>query len=141
MKRSILIIAFALIASFASAQKMNAKDVPALVTSAFAKQFPTIKEPKWEKEDGNYEANFDLNKVETTAVFDDKGTLLQTESEIKLSELPKVVLDYMKKTYPDRKIKEASKIKDAKGILTYEIETKGMNMIFDAKGNFLKEEK
>ncbi len=139
MKRSILIISLAFIATFASAQKLNSKDIPAEVSGAFAKLFPTIKDPKWVKEGINFEANFDFNKVETSVTFDTYGNALETESEIKVSELPKIAIDYMKKTYPEKKIKEASKIIDNKGTITYEAEGKGIEVIFNANGNFLKE--
>ncbi len=141
MKNIILIVSLVLTASFASAQKINAKDVPAAVTSSFNKLYPSIKEAKWVKEDANYEANFDLNKVETSASFDGTGKFLEEESEINVGSLPQAVLDYMKKTYPDKKIKEASKIKDAKGTITWEAEAKGLEVTFDAKGTFLKEVK
>ncbi len=141
MKKVIVILALALMANFANAQKMNSKDVPASVTASFIKLYPAIKEPKWEKEGGNFEANFDLNKVETSVTFDASGNMMDVESEINVSALPQAVLDYMKKTYPDKKIKEASKITDAKGVITYEAECKGLEVIFDAKGGFLKEVK
>ena len=39
---------------------------PAIVKEMFAKEFPMVKKVKWEKEEANYEAGFDLNKVETS---------------------------------------------------------------------------
>ena len=139
MKTIILILALALTATLAAAQKINAKDLPAPVTAAFAKLYPTVKEANWVNDDGNFEAHFDLNKAEMSATFSATGTFLEEEVEISVNALPQAALDYMKKTYPDRKVKEASKIKDAKGIITYEVETKGLDVIFDAKGAFLKE--
>jgi len=38
-----------------------------------------------------------------------------------------------------KKIKEAAKITDAKGVVTYEAEVTGKDLIFDASGKFLKE--
>jgi len=141
MKKIILILAIALFVNYANAQKIDAKDLPVTVTGAFAKLYPAIKDVKWEKENGNFEANFDLNKVETSVLFDPIGTLLETESEIKISELPKNATDYITKTYPNVKIKEASRIKDAKGVITYEAAWKGIEVTFDAKGTFIKEHK
>jgi hypothetical protein len=141
MKKIILILAIALFVNYANAQKIDAKDLPVTVSGAFAKLYPAIKDVKWEKENGNFEANFDLNKVETSVLFDPIGTLLETESEIKISDLPKNATDYITKTYPNVKIKEASRIKDAKGVITYEAAWKGTEVTFDAKGTFLKEHK
>jgi hypothetical protein len=59
--------------------------------------------------------------------------------EIELNQLPKGVLDYVKKNYKDVSVKEAAKITDANGIVTYEAEIKGMDLLFDNNGKFIKE--
>ncbi len=38
-------------------------------------------------------------------------------------------------------MKEAAKITDAHGVVTYEAEVKGMDLLFDSAGKFLKEVK
>lgn len=140
MKTFILIAALGLGAGCANAQKIKEADVPAAVKVTFEKQYPDIKSVKWEKEKGNYEAGFDLNKVETSLLMDEKGIILETESEIRVSELPKEVSDYITKTLPGKKIKEASRIVDPKGVVTFEAEVDKVDYIFDAKGNFVKKQ-
>lgn len=116
-------------------------EIPAVVKSKFASEFPNVKKVKWEKEKGNYEAEFDLNKVETSVLYDASGNKLETETEIAVSSLPKSAADYISKNFADKKIREASKIVDAKNTVTYEAEVKGVgDVIFDANGNFLKKE-
>lgn len=127
--------------SFANAQKVNQKDVPSVVQTSFQKQFPDAKNVKWEKEHGNFEAGFKSNGVETSVVINPSGTLIETEKEIKISELPASATAYMTKTYPKQKIKEAAKITNAKGEVTYEAEIKDKDVLFDNKGKFLKEAK
>ncbi|MBC7865300.1 MAG: hypothetical protein IAF38_20155, partial [Bacteroidia bacterium] len=39
-----------------------------------------------------------------------------------------------------KKVKEAAKITDAKGVVTYEAEIDNADYIFDSTGNFLKKE-
>lgn len=138
MKNTILVLAIGFTAITANAQKMNDADIPAAVKSAFSKQYPSAKAEKWEKEDGNYEAQFDNAKVETSTLYTASGTLLETEIEINASDLPKIASDYVAKNLGDKKVKEASKITDAKGIITYEAEVDEADYIFDAKGNFQK---
>ncbi len=138
MKNTILVLAIGFTTLTAAAQKIKEADVPANVKTAFTKQFPGTNAAKWEKENGNYEAEFDLNKVETSALFNSAGVLLETEIEIKTSELPKTVSEYVSKNLAGKKIKEASKITDAKGIVTYEAEVDEADYIFDSKGDFLK---
>lgn len=139
MKKSIIIAASVLIITTGHAQKIQEKDVPAEVKSSFAKHFAAAKETKWEKEKGNYEAEFDLNKTEQSALFDAKGTLLETEVEIELSQLPAGVLEYVKAHYANQSVKEAEKMTDSNGTVTYEAEIKGMDLIFDSNGKFVKE--
>ncbi len=140
MKNLIFIVALSLGVGFANAQKVKEADVPAAVKDGFKKQFPASKVEGWEKEGGNYEAEFDQNKVEASALFDASGKLLETEVEIKVSELPKAVTDYMNKNVPGKKIKEASKITDAAGKISYEAEAGEADYIFDANGGFVKKE-
>ena len=141
MKKTFLLLAIGFTAITATAQKVKETDVPAEVKAAFTKNYPNVKAKGWEKEDGNYEVEFDSNKNEMTLVIDRKGNVVQTETEIKVSELSKIITDYCAKNYAGKKIKEASKIVDAKGVITFEAEIEKMEVLFDANGKFIKESK
>ena len=141
MKKIIVLIAIGFTTLTSFAQKMKEADVPATVKTAFTKQYPAIKDAKWEMEDGKYEAGFDLNKVETSVLLDATGNIIEIETEIAVSALPKTISDYCTKTYTGKTIKEASKIVDAKGVITYEAEINKMDVLFDANGKFIKESK
>jgi hypothetical protein len=52
--------------------------------------------------------------------------------------LPASIADYVAKNYKGEKIKEAAKLKMANGDINYEAEVKGMDLIFDANGKFIK---
>src|ERR1700758_1027907 len=107
------------------AQKVKEAEVPKAVVTSFQTNFKGAKVEKWEKEkDGNYEAEFDWNKIETSATFNPDGKLNETEQEIKVSELPKTVTDYIAKNYSKHKIAEAAKITTGEGKLCYEAEIK-----------------
>ena len=139
MKKLAFVLVAAMITSLTYAQKIQEKDVPASVKTAFQKNFPQAKVENWEKEGVNFEAEFELNKTEQSVLFDAQGNLLETEVEIKLTQLPKGVLEYVKANYKGQKVKEAAKITDAKGTVTYEAEIKGMDILFDSNGKFIKE--
>lgn len=124
----------------ACAQKMDASKVPASVKESFAKQFPGAT-AKWIKEESNYEAEFKHQGHEMSASFDANGVMTESEMEIKISELPVAVSDYVKTTHPGQSIKEAAKITKASGEVNYEAEVKGKDLIFDATGKFIKEAK
>ncbi|MDQ0781194.1 PepSY-like domain-containing protein [Chryseobacterium sp. W4I1] len=139
MKKIVFLLTMTALAALFNAQKVQQKEVPASVQKSFQKQFPTVKEVKWEKENGNYEAGFKSKEAETTVVIDPFGKILETENEIGINALSVPIKSYLAKNYPHQKIKEAAKITDAKGVVTYEAEMKGKDLIFDSKGNFLRE--
>ncbi|MCB9001391.1 MAG: PepSY-like domain-containing protein [Bacteroidales bacterium] len=141
MKKYTILIIATLFASCSNAQKLNEKNVPIAVKDAFQKEYPNITNAKWEYENGNYEVNFNLENKEASLLIDEQGDILETEIEIKTSELPKTVIDYTNANYKGKRIKEAARIINSKGEITYEAEIKGMDLIFDSNGNFIKTSK
>ena len=76
-------------------------EVPANIQDGFSKKFPTAKKVKWEKEnDSEFEASFKMDGKTMSANFDNNGTWLETEWEIRVKDLPKVVTDAVYKQYP-----------------------------------------
>lgn len=134
MKTILFTAAFAMIIGTASAQKVKSAEVPEAVKAKLSSLYPNAQEIEWEKEDAGFEAEFEINEVETSANFDAAGNFLESETEIKTSELPKTVIEYM----TGKKIKEASKITDAAGKITYEAESGKKDYIFDSEGKFIK---
>jgi uncharacterized protein (DUF2164 family) len=141
MKKITLMAALLVVIQLVKAEKISEYSLPNEVKTIFAKMFPNQYSVKWELENGNYEAEFMLNKVETSALYSPTGQWLQTETEIKVDVLPMAVIEYVSKNLAGKKIKEASKIIDAKGNLFYEVEVNGNDYIFDTKGNYLRTEK
>ena len=138
MKNTLTLALAMIFFSAANAQKLAEKNVPVLVKASFKKQFPDVKKVVWEKEKANYEAEFELNETEQSAVFNEKGGLIETEVEIEINQLPANINTYIQKNYVGQKIKEAAKIIDANGKVSYEAEIKGMDLIFDEQGLFTK---
>lgn len=140
MKKSVILLAAMFSLTFANAQKVSYKEVPTVVKSALQKSYPNAKEIKWEKEKDNYEAEFEVNETDYSILIDASGNIIETEIEIEIDELPANAKAYISKNYAGQKIKEAAKITDSKGVVTYEAEIKGKDLIFDSNGNFIKEE-
>lgn len=141
MKNLIFLLATVASVSFANAQKVSDKEVPAAVKSALQKSHSNAKGLKWEKGNGNYEAGFEVRETDYSVLIDASGKILETEVEIKMDELPANAKAYVTQNYPGKKIKEAAKITDAKSVVTYEAEVNGKDLIFDNSGKFLKEVK
>lgn len=119
-------------------QKVKEAQVPATVKASFQKKFTGAKEVKWEKEDGKFEANFEQNNNEMSALFSNAGMLEETESEIKKSELPPAVVSYLNSNYKGIKIKETAKLIKANGEVNFEAQIKNMDLIFDVNGKLIK---
>ena|SRR5437879_5595526 len=140
MKTLVTFMIAMMIGSFAIAQKIQEKNIPSSVKSSFQKQYPNTK-AKWSKEENNYEAEFNFDKEERSVLMDVSGNIIETEIEIKVSQLPKEITEYIKANYQGQTIKEAAKITDAKGVVTFEAEIKGKDLIFDSNSKLLKEVK
>jgi hypothetical protein len=125
----------------ATAQKVQASSVPASVKATLLKKYPNAAKVTWEKEKGNYEANWGGKSGEDTSVqFMPDGTFIEQVVAIPVNELPTGVAAYVKQHYKGVKITEAGKVTDAKGTLMYEAEVKGKDLVFDQKGSFLKQD-
>ncbi|MBE9601971.1 PepSY-like domain-containing protein [Pedobacter sp. MC2016-24] len=122
----------------ANAQKITAAKVPATVKTAFAKAHPDVKTVSWEREKSSFEAGFKLNSHEMSEIYSPKGVLEESETEITIAELPKQASNYLEIHYKGVKIKEAAKIVKASGVVNFEAEIKGKDILFDANGNLIK---
>ncbi len=147
MKKTITLAAilFALSSATSAQEKENENKedikVPSVVTSAFHKKYTDAKNVTWEKEDGNYEANWGGKSGEDNTVqFTPSGSFIEMGKAISVSQLPAAVTAYVEKNYKGQKITEAMKVTDAHGKLTYEAEVLGKDIFFDDKGNFVKAE-
>ena len=147
MKNIILmLIATLIFMNVGNIQKISPDKVPNAVSTAFKTKFPMVSKVKWEMEKENeYEAIFKLNGKETTANFDNLGKWMETETEIKVSELPQSVQLALKNDFKGFKIEEACKIESAKDGICYEAEIEkgkeSFDVIFTQYGKVLSKTK
>ena len=141
MKKLVLSGIALVFASFnINAQDLKAKDVPAEVKAEQAKRYPEAIKISWEKEKGNYEANWGGKSGEDNSVlFTPTGTFIEIVKAIAISDLPKSIPSYVKSHYKT-KIREAGRVTDANGKIMYEAEIKGGDLIFDENGIFIKKD-
>ncbi len=125
-------------------EKMEMKKhvtIPSAVKSALSKKYPDAKNVTWEKEKGNYEANWGGKSGEDNSVqYTPSGTFIEIVNAIAVNQLPASVSTYIKQHYKGAKITEAGKVTDAQGKLSYEAEVHGKDIIFDENGNFVRAE-
>lgn len=140
MKKLLTLTIVAMITSLSFAQKIQDKDLPTAVKSAFEKLYPNIKKVKWDKEEENYEAGFEIQDKDYSLLLDNQGNVVEIEIEVDIQSLPSGAKEYISKNFPKQKIKEASKITDNKGVVIYEVELKSGDVFFDKNGNFIKKD-
>lgn len=122
-------------------QKIN---VPAVVKKANMEKYPESKTQHitWEKEKGNYEANWGGKDGEANSVqYTPSGQFIEFVKAIPAKDLPKGVLTYVNEHYKGAKPGDIGKVTDAKGKTSYEVEIHSKDVIFDENGNFVKAEK
>lgn len=141
MKKYLLsVLMTCLITAGVLAQDLKTSEIPENVKSACLKKYPESAKYKvaWEKEKGNYEANWGGKSGEDNAAqFTPSGDFVEIVHAIPVSDLPPAVSQYVKTHYSGAQISEAGKVTDVKGKQTYEAEVKGKDLIFDLNGNFL----
>ena len=122
----------------AYAQKHTGDEVPAAVKTAFAQRYPGTA-ARWEKLGTQYGAYFKQRRLEMSAMFESDGTLTESEQEIRVSQLPLPVVQYVEQHYRGSKITEATKVTKANGEINYKACIKGKDMLFDASCTYLTE--
>ena len=128
-----------LISTAAFSQRVKSADVPAAVKNALQQKYPSASGVGWEKEKGNYEANWGgASKEDNSVLFTPAGVFVEQVVAMPVARLPVAVADYVHTHYPGAKITEAGKVTDADGRTRYEAEVKGKDLLFDEKGNFIK---
>jgi len=142
MKKLILFLFSAAFLGYNSnAQDLKAEKVPAVVKEALAKKYPKATKVSWEKEKGNYEANWGGKSGEDTSVqFTPAGVFVEEANAIPVSQLPTNIAHYVKAYYNGAKIREASKVTDAAGNKMLEAEIKGADLLFSESGMFIKKD-
>lgn len=140
MKKSVVVMSliFALGAGsiFAKAQ-MSGGEIPVVVKNAFKKDYPQVKKVKWDDEHGTYEAEFKLGNKDMSVTYSAKGMKEETETSLKVQDLPKNVISYVAQKKYGR-IKEAARIVKADGSVVYEAEVKSGDLLFNENGTFQK---
>ena len=139
---TLIISAFTTVTFAQGKESIKRIKAPANVQTALQQKYPEAKNVAWEKEDGNYEANWGGKSGEDNSVqFSPSGNFIKIVKAISADRLPQNAVNYVKDHYKGTKITEAGKVTDANEKTFYEAEVHGRDVIFDIDGNFVKAEK
>ncbi|MEJ5963601.1 PepSY-like domain-containing protein [Pedobacter immunditicola] len=124
--KSTILAIFFLVGGIASsnAQDIAVKNLPAAVKTAFDKVFPEAKNVDWEMKGSNYEADFDIGRVDHKALYSARGKIISLEKDIHKSKLPANIAKSIKTKYPQGRIDDVDRI-DTGGEITYKIDIEG----------------
>jgi len=141
--RSTILAVFFLVGGIASsyAQAIDKSKVPAAVKNAFIKAYPKATDVDWEMKGGNYEADFDLQKVDHKATYTSGGKVVSFEKDIPNNQLPVLIAKSIKAKYPKGRIDDVDWINTG-GKISYKIDIEGapdVNVWYGADGKFIKE--
>ena len=145
--KTLIIILVALFTSIVNidAQKLTIDKVPDALKGSFKDKFPSATSEKWEKEGDEYEVTFKLKKEAFSAKFDQTGKWLETEQDIKVSELPMPIQNNIRKEFPGFKIEEACRLESLKDGHAFEAEVEkgkeSWDLIYNADGKLLSKMK
>ena len=135
--KTIIIALTAIFLSTNYAQSLKIKDVSRIVRDKFSSSYSNATNVKWTKEKSGYESSFKNGNIDMSVNFDEIGNIIETETGIKLSDLPVEVRQSVAKNYSKYKISETAKI-ETKGIITYEVEVRRgkdkMDLIYGEHG-------
>lgn len=127
----------------ASAQEINAAQVPASIIKAFEAKYPGATDVDWKKQGTQFKTSFDMGNTDHEAYYSSSGKLVSHSRDIKEAELPAAVRASVKKNFPNHKIDDPERI-ETNGVVTYKVELDGkpdMKAIFSSSGKVLSKMK
>lgn len=136
--RVFLLLTFFISSHTVLAQRKKQIVIPDTVKKALQKKFPDAIVSDWENEGNLYEAEIEYHKKFFSVLIDNNGKILSTEEAIDPAFLPEGVKNYIVKNLKGKKVRDAAKIIDAAGRVSYQADIAGLDYVFDANGNLIK---
>jgi hypothetical protein len=130
------------------AQKIKPQNLPDEIKTAFLTAYPNAENARWSREsNGNYEADFRVQKSKCSAVYTSEGNLVEAEIAVKWVEVPIAVRQTVLLQFKGYKVKESEKkiLPDQADKNFYEVELqKGgekLEVLLSETGEIIKQEK
>jgi hypothetical protein len=131
-----------LIALNTFSQEIKSQKVPVPVKQAFVKQFPAAAAVKYAENGNNYEISFLIKDKSCIATYNSSGKLIESQTEITSSALPKEVHNAATKSFPGYEMVTIVKREAFDKGICYEMDLKkddaGYSVRFSDKGEILQ---
>lgn len=144
MQRLTGLFIFLLFSGNIFAQKVDQKNVPAVILNSFQVKFPTADDVDWRLDKGNYRVNFEVNDKDHEVRLDNRGKIIKHEQDLYVSEIPDEVLQTIRKKVSFFDVEDADKITENGKTtfeINFEIDDKDHDFWINEKGKLLKYEK
>lgn len=106
-------------------QQLKSQAAPQAVKDNFNKMYPGEDDPNWHVDaHGYYEAHFKQNGIKYRADYYKDGRWYETETSIKVKDLPKAIRKVIKKQFKGMEISEVEKVQHNEKGLFYDVEFK-----------------
>ncbi len=99
-----------------------AKSIPFIAKEHFKSTHPHAQKIKWSKEKDEFEVEFKENGKKMSCSYNQQGNIIETETEIKINDLPMQVQDAIHKAYPNYSIEDIEEVMKPNSKLQYEME-------------------
>lgn len=98
------------VGSLVNAQEISRNQVPSVVVNEFQKRFPKAVDVDWETENGVYEVEFEVNRLDHQVWFDKEGHILKQKEEIRTKSLPASIRSAVRQRHGGYRIAEVDKL-------------------------------
>lgn len=97
-------------------------DVPQNVQNTFTSTYKNASHISWDLEDNYYEAEFKIDNLNYSILYNNDAQVMETETEMK--QIPIKIQDYIKINYSSQQIQFVAKIEKPNQPIQYEVELK-----------------
>ena len=108
------------------AQDVAEKDVPEAVKSALSQKYANATDLEWEKHGDNYEADFDVKRIDHAVMIDPSGKILMTRHDLMEKDLPQALQNAISQNYKGMRVDDVEQVeKDGNTYYQLELDQKG----------------
>jgi len=102
-------------------QNLAVGELPSLVQNGLKTQFPTATDVEWEKNGNLFEAEFDINQTDHTALLDGTGKIVMHKQDIEATQLPEPVAKALRTNFSGYQIDDLEQV-EKNGQTLYQVE-------------------
>ena len=128
-----LMLFFAALLLFACNGGFMKQDVPEELTAKIMSTFPNAQDLDWEKVGENFEAEFEVNKVDYTALLSPSGEIIMYKYDVPETGFPEAIRTNISQNYNGMKADDYEMLV-IDGAEYYQVELDNLGKVFSADG-------